>query len=104
MRGATDGSGSAVCTSRYRREGNRFTIIAIIGLRGPFLERNNLNRGPRVTALRARERLNLHRRLKITMIRRRSERRAPLNATYIPFAIGGRGRMINNAGPIRYTP
>lgn len=38
------------------------------------------------------------------MIRRRSERRALLNATYIPFAIGGRGRMINNAGPIRYTP
>jgi len=60
--------------------------------------------GPRVTALRARERLNLHRRLKITMIRRRSERRALLNATYIPFAIGGRGSMINNAGPIRYTP
>lgn len=29
---------------------------------------------------------------------------ALLNATYIPFAIGGRGRMINNAGPIRYTP
>lgn len=38
------------------------------------------------------------------MIRRRSERRALLNAAYIPFAIGGRGRMINNAGPIRYTP
>lgn len=66
--------------------------------------RNNLNGGPRVTALRARERLNLHRRLKITMIRRRSEQRALLNAMYIPFAIGGRGRMINNAGPIRYTP
>lgn len=30
--------------------------------------------------------------------------RALLNATYIPFAIGGRGRMINNARPIRYTP
>lgn len=87
--------------SRYRRAGNRFTIIAIIGLRGPFLE---AEQPERVQQPCARERLNLHRRLKIIMIRRRSERRAPLNATCIPFAISGRGRMINNAGPIRYTP
>jgi len=56
---------------------------------------------------RARARFNLHCQLEIIVIRcgeRRGEWRGNLlNATYIPFAIG-RGRMINNAGPIRYTP
>lgn len=78
-------------TSRCRYD--RFTIIAIIGLYGPFFSSETTRTGPGATALRARARLNLHRRLKITMIRRRI-------VECIPLAIGGRSRMINKSrGP-----